>query len=141
MSWVSALLIPALMMLPLPVHSECPEPVSVAQGDPAPCSGILMSLDHAAQLAAELTSLRLLVERQERFLSECLADHQEDLDAMLRVCQNELDVCYGSQVDCPEPECPGYSVEEDTPWWLWTAMGVSLAVMFGAGVWIGAELP
>jgi hypothetical protein len=96
-------------------------------------------MDHASDIAAELISLRNLTAKQEKLMDECLATHQDGLEEMLSVCHSELDVCYRSQVECPECECD-WTVD-DSPWWLWVAIGGSVAVMFGAGIWLGHEMP
>lgn len=90
----------------------------------APFTGVLMGVDDAARLTAELIEARATVLLHKTSLDQCQSDLLSHTDETVRVLE-------------PIPTVVTRQVEvqvETIPWWVWPVMGVVAGAAFGIGL-------
>lgn len=101
------------------------EPVRMEVGQAAEFSGVLISDEDAAKLAAELVGLRATHQRLATQLAECEDVSLESLQELDRLCGDQL-----SQTG----QAPEIVL---VPWWTWPLLATALVLGFAGGFWVG----
>lgn len=101
------------------------EPILLEEGDVAPCDGLLFSMDDAAKLFADLNAANMTIEMLRAELDKAEAESVKPIEEAFVICDETI-----KEVTTP------VVVEKEIPWWVWVAIGGSLGVGFGVGLWV-----